>query len=253
MGKISCHLLIVCLQPLSKEILDWVADQLRLSIPAAAIVDQNQKRFIEEFRKENKLATTTEACIAFLDGNPPRDFYLNDKDVYNVKRKRIDIEWMLHPDPQLSAQEWFNRLPSEDQLVFSLAQPIEGTPDHAQMQNHGPKSKFKWNAANWTPFIIAFCFAASIAAAVECNGKPLLMDATHGTNAQQFPLATILGVDSHKNGRPLAWKLCTSETEKSYEAFLLAFYTRVSQPCSKENIAELVGLKDFGLHFTEIN
>jgi hypothetical protein len=140
--------------------------------------------------EENNYTSREEAYRAFLDSNPPRDFYLDEKDVYNVKRSHIDIAWMLHPDTQESCQAWFHRLHPDDQLVLSLAQPIEGTPDNAQMQSGGPKSVFDWNAANWTTLILAFCFAASVAAAVECNGKPLLMDATHGTNLQQFPLTT---------------------------------------------------------------
>jgi hypothetical protein len=77
------------------------------------------------------------------------------------------------------------------------------------------------------------------------------MDATHGTNAQQFPLATLLGVDSHKNGQPLAWKLTTSETTESYEVFLLAFYNRVRQPFRKQNIIKLIVPKEYGLYFKE--
>jgi hypothetical protein len=215
-------------QPLSKDDLEWVAHRLRLKISADDIVAQNHERYISEFSKGKVFASKEEELAAFLASGPPRGFYITTKTVYNVKKTHIDIEWKLHPDAQLSVQHWFYRLKPQDQLVLSLAKPIEGTPDHAQLQEHGHKSKFAWDPANWTPFAVAFCFAASRQAAVRCNGKPVQMDATHGTNSQQSPLTTLLGVDEHGNGRPLSWMVSNTTSAVCIAAFLRAFNDRVS-------------------------
>lgn len=53
------------------------------------------------------------------------------------------------------------------------------------------------------------------------------MDSTHGTNYYRFPLFTILVVDAHGNGIPVAWFFCTTENADCIAQFLDAFKKRV--------------------------
>lgn len=54
------------------------------------------------------------------------------------------------------------------------------------------------------------------------------MDSTHGTSYCRFPLFTILIVDAHGNGIPVAWFFCTTENADCTAQFLDAFKERVS-------------------------
>ena len=70
----------------------------------------------------------------------------------------------------------------------------------------------------------------------ECNvanairfghGRPLIMDATFGSNREKFPLFTLLAVDDHNNGVPIAWAIISQERTEAIAAFLGAVRQRV--------------------------
>ena len=68
------------------------------------------------------------------------------------------------------------------------------------------------NVDNWTTFILAIMRPSGVAMAAKFgHRRPLQMDATFGTNNLKFPLFTILVVDDHGQGIPVAWMLCSRE------------------------------------------
>ena len=88
---------------------------------------------------------------------------------------------------------------------------------------------FVCNVDNWTTFILAIMRPSGVAMAAKYgHRRPLQMDATFGTNNLKFPLFTILVVDEHGQGIPVAWMLCSRELTECITAFLQAFKQRVS-------------------------
>lgn len=87
---------------------------------------------------------------------------------------------------------------------------------------------FTFNAENWTLFELAFMKECNVDNAIRFgHGRPLLMDATFGTNREKFPMITLLAVDEHGNGLPIAWSVISQERTEAIAAFLQAVRQRV--------------------------
>ena len=200
-------------------------------------------RFVERFMAEHGCASLMEAQAWYEKSGPPRDYYLNEKDVYNIRVDRVDVQWRLHPDPVASAQIWMGRQPAANQLVLSLQMPKPGTGDHALWERYlqgvaagAPADSLsdltnQLTPANWLPFIMAFVFDDSVEACLRHgNRRPVMMDATHGTNAQKIHLFALMVIDDHGNGRPVAWFLVSSDSAEVLTRCLQAFLKRVRNP-----------------------
>ena len=59
------------------------------------------------------------------------------------------------------------------------------------------------------------------------GGKVVCVDATHGTNAYDFKLITLLVVDEYGEGFPVAWCI----TNKEDQVLLIEFFTSVRTKC----------------------
>jgi hypothetical protein len=59
--------------------------------------------------------------------------------------------------------------------------------------------------------------------------KGLQMDATFGTNNMKFPLTTLLVVDEHNYGIPVAFFFASRETHELLAAFLDAVTAKISR------------------------
>ncbi|KAK9903370.1 hypothetical protein WJX75_003957 [Coccomyxa subellipsoidea] len=91
-------------------------------------------------------------------------------------------------------------------------------------------ANFTFNADNWTLFQLAFMKKCNVENATRFgHGKPLIMDATFGTNREKMPLITLLVVDDHGNGVPIAWGIISQERTEAIAAFLEAVRQRVRQ------------------------
>ncbi len=89
-------------------------------------------------------------------------------------------------------------------------------------------ANFTFNAANWTLFQLAIMKRCNVENAVRFgHGRPLIMDATFGTNREKMPLITLLVVDDHGNGVPIAWGIISQEKTEAIAAFLKAVRQRV--------------------------
>lgn len=87
----------------------------------------------------------------------------------------------------------------------------------------GTGAPFDFNALNWDPFTIAVMPPENVAVAIELgHGRSLQLDSTFGSNAQKFPLFTLLAVDKHGKGVPLAYLICSHEREDLIQKFLEA-------------------------------
>ena len=89
-------------------------------------------------------------------------------------------------------------------------------------------ANFTLNAENWSLFQLAFMKNCNVADAMRFgHGRPLIMDATFGSNKEKFPLFTLLAVDDHNNGVPIAWATISQERTEAIAAFLEAVKQRV--------------------------
>lgn len=87
---------------------------------------------------------------------------------------------------------------------------------------------FNFDPLNWTAFSIAIMTQEGVEAAKKWGHlRPLQMDSTFGCNAQKFPLITLLVVDGHGKGVPVAHCICSQETVEIIQKFLEAVTRRV--------------------------
>lgn len=92
----------------------------------------------------------------------------------------------------------------------------------------GTGAPFDFNALNWKPFTIAVMLPENVAVAIELgHGRSLQLDSTFGSNAQKFHIFTLLAVDKHGKGMPLAYLICSHEKEDLIQKFLEAVRNEV--------------------------
>ena len=87
----------------------------------------------------------------------------------------------------------------------------------------GTGAPIDFNPLNWKPFTIAVMPPENVAVAIKLgHGRSLQLDSTFGSNAQKFPFFTLLAVDKHGKGVPLAYLICSHEREDLIQRFLEA-------------------------------
>ena len=86
----------------------------------------------------------------------------------------------------------------------------------------------QYNPNHWSPFTLGFMRDNAVELVLRYGHKGLQMDATFGTNNMKFPLTTLLVVDDHKNGIPVAFFFASRETHELLAAFLDAVTAKVS-------------------------
>lgn len=102
-----------------------------------------------------------------------------------------------------------------------------GQPATAEARADGEACIF--NAYNWTPFMLGWMRQSNVEDAIKWgHNRSLQLDATFATNNLKFPLFTLLAVDDHGNGVPIAWLICSQERTEIIQAFLAAVAKRVS-------------------------
>ena len=108
---------------------------------------------------------------------------------------------------------------------------LERATDAALLQNtliDGAGETFQFNPLNWKPFSIAIMTPEMVEAAIKWgHGNSLQLDSTFGCNAQKFPLFTLLAVDAHGKGVPIAHCICSQEREDLIQKFLEAVAQKV--------------------------
>lgn len=123
---------------------------------------------------------------------------------------------------------------ADDNLDRPDLMKMERTADAALLQDtlaDGEGGTFQFNPLNWEPFSIAILTPEMVEAAVKWgHGGALQLDSTFGCNAQKFPLFTLLAVDAHGRGVPVAHCICSQEREALIQKFLEAVAQKVQPP-----------------------
>ncbi|BDA47435.1 hypothetical protein COCOBI_10-2830 [Coccomyxa sp. Obi] len=90
---------------------------------------------------------------------------------------------------------------------------------------------FTYNVNNWTPFCCAIMTQSAVEAAIKWGHNSVLqLDSTFGSNAQKFPLFTLLAVDEDFKGVPLAFLVASHERVELIKEFLEAVSAKVKDP-----------------------
>jgi hypothetical protein len=90
---------------------------------------------------------------------------------------------------------------------------------------------FTFSIGNWTSFEMVIMKESNIADAIRWGHKRTLqLDSTFGSNSSRFPLSTLVIVDDHGNGIPIAYLVSSQETTESMAAFLTAVRNKVRPP-----------------------
>lgn len=82
-----------------------------------------------------------------------------------------------------------------------------------------------WLHANLTPGAVCVVIStpAMLGAAIKWgSARPVFMDATHGVIKYGYKLVTLLVMDDHGKGVPVAWGFLEHERAEDYETFLAA-------------------------------
>lgn len=108
---------------------------------------------------------------------------------------------------------------------------LERAADAALLQNtltDADGNKFELNPLNFEPFSVAIMTPEMRQAAIKWgHGASLQLDSTFGSNAQKFPLFTLLAVDAYGKGVPIAHCICSQEREDLIQKFLEAVAQKV--------------------------
>ena len=86
------------------------------------------------------------------------------------------------------------------------SRPIGRCADRARQAARRLDPSFDFDPANWTHFSIGVMDEEGVQNAIKWgHQRTLQLDSTHGCNAQKFALLTLLAVDDHERGIPLAY------------------------------------------------
>lgn len=105
----------------------------------------------------------------------------------------------------------------------------DDSPALVQQSFNDGTEKYTFDPCNWEPFSIAIMQPWQVEAAMKYgHGRTLQLDSTFGCNTQKFPLFTLLAVDEHHKGVPIAYCICSQERTELIVEFLEAVFERVS-------------------------
>jgi hypothetical protein len=104
--------------------------KIRRGVSDVGIVQQNRDEFVDAFMAEHpNITKRIEASNQLARSHPPRDFFLTNMDVANIRRALDESDWMFDDNPQESITMWAQQN-HDDVLYLDLQRPIEGTSDH---------------------------------------------------------------------------------------------------------------------------
>lgn len=328
----------ITFQRLSDNVREEILQHIMHGVPNSDIVQRIKDGFISAHMEKNadRLCTSSSQNVReagmrdFLESGPPRDFYITEMDVANLRREVDKLQWQFDEDVQKSAV-LFCLQNSADILYNHQQRPRPGTPDYdfflsqlgreasgsmcsfmdcqpgqvysplaqppapmcslfvqpaapqirgeagchdmepqplpggqvtlqdsdvagadpaflgANVDLNRPETinldrleqvesvdisvngkQFTYNINNWTPFCCAIMTRSGVEAAIKWGHNSVLqLDSTFGSNAQKFPLFTLLAVDEHSKGVPLAYLVASHERVELIQEFLEAVKAKV--------------------------
>jgi hypothetical protein len=218
---VTTPLIVLCMQRLTIEGTERIKDGVRRGVPAQRIVKHIQDQVVYRFMAERNIPdkeTAIEMIVSSGCSAPyTRDFWVTVKDVQNKASEHDMASWKRHPNVMTSLQMWWHGDKEHVKLLFEYIEMPGTHPDN-------PDS----NSAPYPEFIFAFSFPQPMRSARTWgNGRPIMMDSTHGTNNMGYNLTTGVVADDHGNGHPVFWAFCSSESTASLTKVLAAFDKKV--------------------------
>ena len=191
-------------------------EAVRRGLRNSQIVKQIQDHILISVMQENNISDPEQALEMIKDGQASpqdsRDYWVTVKDVQNERAKVDSVEWKR-----------------DDDVLKSLLQWYYGDGDHVKLLLEFPEQTPGTNPGDLPEFNLGFSFPSSIKMARRWgNKRVIMMDSTHGTNNLGYPLTTVLVVDDHGNGHPVAWFFSSSESTASLTKFLKALLMKVT-------------------------
>lgn len=251
---------------MSRDTRDFVATLLRAGLATPLIVQRVRDQLVDPYMVKHRIHDRREAEAKYAADRPHRDYYITPDDVNAIKAKLDAKLWMRHPNVQESLRQMWEYSTDIVRLLMELQTPIPGTREHEEYLRQQQESAsdldtddeadesevppceqdtsaapdvlpvpppeqvnqttFKPNPRNFTPFHLGFSFPSCIKAALK-YGRVIMMDSTHATNNQGYPMTTLLVVDDHGHGHPVAWFFSSNELAESLIRFLEEFNMEV--------------------------
>lgn len=199
------------MQRLPDEVDAFIMDELRRGIPRAMILKHIQDFYLTLFMYEHNIYDPDLARRMFSGIPTSRGAWATLQDVYN-RQTKLDLSTWKRDDSVLrSLLKWYHDETAPIiRLMFEVRQ---GNPD-------GDIADCDFN--------LGFSFSSCIDVALKwAKGQTIMMDSTHGTNNLGCNMITLIAVDGHGNGHPIAWFFTKHETAENITKFLDAFNMEV--------------------------
>jgi len=213
------QIMLLCLQRLSPDVKARIVEGVRRGVRSSQIVKQIQDHILISVMQENNISDPQQALhmVQYGQASPQasRDYWVTVKDVQNVRAIIDSVEWKRDNDVLKSLLQWYYGDGEHVKLLMEFPEQTPGTTNG--------------NPADPSEFNLGFSFTSSIKMARRWgNKRVIMMDSTHGTNNLGYPLTTVLVVDDHGNGHPVAWFFSSSESTASLIKFLNALLMKVN-------------------------
>ena len=133
-----------------------------------------------------------------------REHLVNRQDILNIRSKLNIGSVQKHNDDHTSVRAWVKELQSKPYDPILAFKP-QGSAGHERIRKED--------------FLLAFQTEFQHDVLKE-YGNNVCMDATHGTNMYDFQLITLLVIDAHGEGVPVAWAISNREDTVHITEFL---------------------------------
>ena len=149
-----------------------------------------------------------------VSDNFKRVHLLQRKDNHNIERIFKLDGGQRHHDDATSVAAWVEEMRGKGEGNVVLSYKPQGTSDDK-------------TGLQTDDFIIVLQTPVQAEMLKKFGGKVVCVDATHGTNAYEFKLITLLVVDEYGEGFPVAWCIANREDR----VLLIEFFTSIRTKC----------------------
>ena len=149
------------------------------------------------------------------EGQIGREQIISRQDILNIKHRLNIDSIMKHSNDLLSTCAWVQEM---EQMVYN---PV------LLFKPQGPKENDESIYLSDDDFLLAIQTEFQKDAMLQFGKKVILMDATHGTTQYDFLLISVLVVDGHGEGIPVAWAISNKEDTNIISLFLEAIHSRI--------------------------
>ncbi|XP_054280779.1 uncharacterized protein LOC128998596 [Macrosteles quadrilineatus] len=165
-----------------------------------------------------------------LCGEIKRRHLLTKQDLRNIaKEYSLDSECILHYDDSLSIDSWVEQVRSSDDDCVLIYKPKgDDSPDYPQLQSQD--------------FILGIMTKAQEEMLKKYGGDVICMDSTHGTNAYNYEMTTLLVLDDMRQGFPCAFYFSNRNDHVGIKIFLQSIKNRIGCINTKILMADMAAV-----------